>query len=278
MRSNRSRFVLLLLAATALSLMTLDFRGFGPLENAQTALRGVLEPISGGVDSALSPLRNAWRGATNYDDLVRENDQLRLRVDKFESDPLRVGNAQQQLDELKAQLGITTAANVESRIARVISGSVSNFENNVRIDKGSAAGIRAEMVVVTDAGLVGRVVDVTTNQSVVALADSRDFGVGVRSASAAAPTNFVLRGQGAGRPLLVQGALEANTVTVGSALVTSGLDGSVFPADIVVGTVTKVPASIGSAADRGRLRGVEVELVVEPSSLSFVTVLLWPPS
>jgi len=276
-RSSRSRFVLLLIIATALSLVTLDFRGFGPLETVQTGLRSIFEPVVGLGDLAMSPARNAWRGITRYGSLERENAELRLRIEELESDPLRDQNAQQQLDELKAQLEILTAGNTEGRVARVISGPVANFENNVRIDKGSSSGIRADMVVVTDAGLVGRVVEVTAGQAVVELVDSRNFGVGVRPASATAPTNFVLRGQGAGRDLLVQGQLPADAVRVGDAVVTSGLDRSAFPPDIVVGSVSKVPEPGAATGAGGRVSGVEVKPVIDPASLSFVTVLLWEP-
>ncbi len=277
-RGHRARFVLLLLVLTAISLMTLDLRGFGPLQSVQDALRGGLEPVAGGADSAFGPFRRAWRGVRDYNDLVEENDRLRQRVDELESDPLRERNAQVQLDDLKAQLAITTATNVERRVARVISGPVANFENNIRIDKGSSSGLAQDMVVITQAGLVGRVVTVTAGQSVVELADSRDFGVGVRPAGAAVPTNFVLRGQGAGKPLRVQGALPVGTLTLGDPLVTSGLDRSAFPPDIVVGTVSRLPEPTSSAGGVVSISDVEVALAVEPAALSFVTVLLWRPT
>lgn len=277
-RGHRARFVLLLLVLTAISLMTLDLRGFGPLQSVQGGLRGALEPVAGGADAAFGPFRRAWRGVRDYNELVAENDRLRQRVDELESDPLRERNAQVQLDDLKAQLAITTATNVERRIARVISGPVANFENNVRIDKGSSSGLQPNMVVITQAGLVGRVVIVTAGQAVVELADSRDFGVGVRPAGSAAPTNFVLRGQGAGQPLRVQGALPAGTVKPGDAVVTSGLDRSAFPPDIVVGTVSRLPEPTTSAGGVVSISGVEVSLAVEPKALSFVTVLLWQPA
>ncbi|MFN0029933.1 MAG: rod shape-determining protein MreC [Acidimicrobiales bacterium] len=270
--------MLLLLVVTAISLMTLDLRGFGPLQTAQDGLRSGLEPLAGGADSAFGPFRRAWRGVRDYNELVSENDRLRQRVDELESDPLREGNAQVQLDDLKAQLAITTATNVERRVARVISGPVANFENNIRIDKGSSSGLQPDMVVITQAGLVGRLVTVTAGQSVVELADSRDFGVGVRPAGAAVPTNFVLRGQGAGEPLRVQGALPAGTLKAGDPVVTSGLDRSAFPPDIVVGTVSRLPEPTTSAGGVVTISGVEVSLAVAPAALSFVTVLLWQPA
>jgi rod shape-determining protein MreC len=275
MRRSRSRFVLLLLVATALSLVTLDFRGFGPLETVQNGVRSLFQPLVGLTRSAATPVANAWHGVTGYGDLQRENAELRGRIETLESDPLRNQNAQQQLDEIKAQLGILTAANTEGRVARVIAGPAANFENNVRIDKGGSSGLVVDMVVVTDAGLVGRLVEVSDEESVVELADSRGFGVGVRPASAAVRTNFVLRGQGPGRPLVVQGELPVDAVAVGDAVVTSGLDRSIYPPDIVVGRVSRVPEP--TAGSGNRVTGIEIEPVVDPSSLSFVTVLLWRP-
>ncbi len=277
-RGHRARFVLLLLLLTAISLMTLDFRGFGPLQTVQDGMRGGLEPVAGGADAAFGPFRRAWRGARDYNELVAENDGLRQRVDELESDPLRQRDAQVQLEDLKAQLAITTATNVERRVARVIAGPVANFENNIRIDKGSSSGLAPDMVVITQAGLVGRVVAVTAGQAVVELADSRDFGVGVRPAGAAVPTTFVLRGQGAGRPLRVQGTLPAGTLKAGDPVVTSGLDRSAFPPDIVVGTVTRLPEPTTSAGGVVSISDVEISLAVEPGALSFVTVLLWQPA
>ena len=165
-RTSRSRFILLLVLASALSLLTLDFRGFGPLETAQNGLRAVFEPVVCGVDSALNPVRNGFNGVLHYGDVKAENERLRERVAELEAMPMQEENAQQQLDELKKQMEITTARNMETRTARVLRGPVANFENNVRIDKGTSSGIRTDKVVVTAAGLVGRVVDVTDEQSV----------------------------------------------------------------------------------------------------------------
>lgn len=276
-RSSRSRYILLLLLVSAITLLTLDFRGFGPLESVQNAVRNVLDPVAGGVDSAFNPLRNAWHGVTDYGDLKERNEALQRRVAELEADPLRQQNAQQELDILKAQLAIETASNVTGKIARVVSGPVSNFENNIRIDKGSDDGIAKDQIVVTESGLVGRVTEVTASRAVVELADSRDFGVGVRLAGSAS-TTFTLRGQGRGQPLVIQGEIPPGTeLHNGDALVTSGLDRSLFPPNIFVGKIigldTSVPDANASSAPKA-LTGVEVELFVKPRDLSFVTVLL----
>ncbi|MPY96324.1 MAG: hypothetical protein GEV08_25650, partial [Acidimicrobiia bacterium] len=78
----------------------------------------------------------------------------------------------------------------------------------------------------------------------------------------------------------------ATGIEDGAGLVTSGLDASLFPPDILVGRVTGT--GLGPAMEGPRptvpgggerpLRNVEVKLFVEPRSLSYVTVLLTDPA
>ncbi len=277
-RHAKSRFFLLLLVATAISLLTLDFRGFGPLETVQRRVRGVLEPVAGTADRAFDPVRNAWNGVFDYGDLQEENAQLRRQVAELKENPTLERSARQQLETLMRQQGIDAAPTAERRLARVVSGPVSNFENNIRIDRGTDDGVDVNMVVVTEDGLVGRIAEVTPSRSVVELVDSQDFGIGVRLATASAPVTFTLRGQGRGQPLRIQGQIPAGTVRNDDALVTSGLDRSLFPSDIPVGRIVNVPeATPGGGASSTMLENVEVRPFVDPRELTFVTVLLWRP-
>lgn len=286
-RGRRSRTIVALLVATAVTLITLDFRGFGPLESAQQAVRGVLEPVAGVASSATRPVTRVWNGIADYGRLEAENKELRAEVDRLRATEVDEANARQQLDAILAQQHIQTPAGIDKVLARVVAGAPSNFENTIRIDKGSADGIAANMTVVTDAGLVGRVSQVFADRSVVELADTRGFGVGVRLVGGAAQTTFLARGQGPGMNLVLQGEIDPATgIEDGAGLVTSGLDASLFPPDILVGRVTGTglgpaaggaPASTSAAGGAAPLRDVEVKLFVDPASLSYVTVLLTPP-
>jgi rod shape-determining protein MreC len=285
-RGRRSRTIVALLVATAVTLITLDFRGFGPLESAQRAVRGALEPIAGLATGATRPVTRLWNGIADYGRLEAENKELRAEVDRLRATEVDEANARQQLDAILAQQGIETPAGIGKVLARVVAGPPSNFENTIRIDKGADDGIAANMTVVTDAGLVGRVAEVFDTRSVVELADTRGFGVGVRLVGGPAQTTFLARGQGPGSNLVLQGEIDPATgIEDGAGLVTSGLDASLFPPDILVGRVTGTglgPAAGGPpptvAGGEGRpLRGVEVKLFVDPTSLSYVTVLQTEP-
>lgn len=279
MRSDRPRFVFLVTVATAVSLLTLDFRGFGPVRGVQSSLRVVTEPVAGGVNWVFSPVRNAWNGIWDHGELAEENAQLRQRIAELEENPAIERRSSEQLAILQRQLELSAAANTERRIARVVSGPVSNLESTIRIDRGSDDGIRRNMSVITEQGLIGRVSEVTPTRSVVELVDSSRFGVTVRLGDEPASPTFVLVGQGRGRPLRVQGEVPVGTFSNGAALVTSGLETSLYPPDIPVGAIIGVEATTPPAgvAAAQTIDGVEVELFADLATLSYVTVLLWEP-
>ena len=286
-RGGRSRTIVALVVATAVTLITLDFRGFGPLESAQRAVRDAVQPVADVATGVARPVTNVWSGITDYDRLESENEQLRAEIDRLRAAEVGDANARQQLDTILEQQEIETAAGLGKVLARVVAGPPSNFENTIRIDKGAEDGIAPNMVVVAEAGLVGRVAEVLPTRSVIELADTRGFGVGVRLVGAGAQTTFLARGQGPGQNLVLQGEIDpaATGIEDGAGLVTSGLDSSLFPPDILVGRVTGT--GLGPAAEAPRptipgggerpLRDVEVKLFVDLRSLSYVTVLVPGP-
>jgi rod shape-determining protein MreC len=274
--------------ATSITLLTLDFRNFGPLQRAQDSVQDALEPVAGAVGSASRPLRDAWHGIVDYGDVKDENDRLRDEVAKLRAGQVDQVNARDQLDTILAQQHIETTAALPRRLARVVSGPASNFENTIRIDQGAAAGIAVGMTVITDAGLVGRVREVTSDRSVVELADSRGFAVGVRLVGGNAQATFLARGQAPGSPLAIEGSVDPNLgIQDGSAVVTSGLDRSLYPPDILVGRIAGSgrgdPAAGGTppvtvpGGALAPLQNLKVELFVDLTSLSYVSVLLWQP-
>ena len=59
--------------------------------------------------------------------------------------------------------------------AKVVSGAIANFDDTIEIDKGSDAGIKVDMPVIAGTGLVGTVVQVSADRSVVRLITDTSF-------------------------------------------------------------------------------------------------------
>lgn len=278
-RGRRSRYILALLVATAVTLLTLDFRGFGPLAKAQAAAREVLEPVAGAGSSLARPAKNVWHGIADYNDVKAENDVLRAEVDKLRAASVGESNAQEMLESILAQNNVQTPNGGTKVLSRVVAGPVSNFENTIRIDKGSDNGVEAGMPVVTEAGLVGRVSEVTRTRSVVELVDTRGFGVSVRLVGSSVPITFLARGQGPSKPLILQGDLPVGLeLADGDALVTSGLDQSVYPPEVLVGRITGTGRTLPPPAATTTTLLPPAQSASPPTQVPSVTEVPAPPS
>ena len=277
-RSGRSRYRLLLLILTAATLLTLDFRGFGPLDTAQSRVRDVLEPVVSAVDVVLGPVAEVWTVMFTYNDLRSENERLRDEVDRLASADIRGAAEQDALERLLDATGVTFVEGVERLTATVLRDSVGNFDDDVMsIDVGHRDGVAPGMAVVTSAGFVGRVETVDAALSTVTAVSDPSLVVGVRlldtgdvglgHGMAGDPTQFVVD---AGLRWPETGDL-SELPAVGSPVVTAA--GSRYPADIPVGRVASVEPS-----EAGLAQLVTVDLAADVQDLGYVTVLLLTPT
>src|SRR5688500_3787877 len=99
-RTGRSRFTLLLLVLTSITVLTLDFRGSGVVDDLRGAASTVFSPLGDGAASVAEPFTNAWNGAFGYDDLERENDRLREQIADLEGDSAEAQEAIREAREL----------------------------------------------------------------------------------------------------------------------------------------------------------------------------------
>ncbi|MFO7280412.1 MAG: rod shape-determining protein MreC [Thermoanaerobacterales bacterium] len=266
---SRTRILVLLLASV--TLVVLGLRDVPVVRDLREGAAAALEPVEGALDTVTSPVRNAWHGITDYDDVKRENERLRTQLAEAEAAEIARTDAETQLAELSESLDLPFAGDVPTVTARVVAGPRSNFSHALEIDKGADAGLAEGMPVVTGGGLVGRIDQVTAGTARVELVTDPDFRVGVRLATTGALGTA--HGQGSEEPLRVDSSLPPRTeVEQGTGVVTSGVDRSAFPPGVPVGTVVETQQGAG---------GLTLELVVEPlvevSQLSYVTVLLWQP-
>ena len=82
---GRRRAIILLLLTSAL-LLTLDLRGNALFDAARSGFTTISEPFEAAADVVTRPIRNAWRGITDYEDVLEENEQLRDQIDAQRGD------------------------------------------------------------------------------------------------------------------------------------------------------------------------------------------------
>lgn len=277
-RSGRARYrLLLLLLLTAATLLTLDFRGFGPLDTAQSRVRDVLEPAVSAVETVLGPVAEVWTVMFSYNDLRSENARLAEELDRLRATDIRAAASDDAFSRLLSATGIAYVADVEQLTATVLRDSVGNFDDDtMSIDVGHTDGVAPGMAVVTSAGLVGRVENVDATLSTVTVVSDPSLVIGVRlldtgevglgHGMAGDPTRFVVD---AGLHWPETGDL-SELATVGSPVVTAA--GSRYPGDIPLGRVAVV-----EPAEAGLAQLVTVDLAADVEDLGYVTVLLQEP-
>jgi rod shape-determining protein MreC len=266
--------VLLVLTLLAVTLITIDARDLPILGTAREGAVDALAPVRSAARWVTSPFRNAWHGITGYDGLQQENEELRADLDRLRGEDLVGRNSTEELERLKEQLGIGFADGLETQIARVTTGAYSNFDDHtLELDRGSDQGLSVGNPVVTNAGLVGRIVQVSRTRAVVQLLTDPDLNVGIRLAST--QDMGVGHGGGSSEIFIVDRGIDiADPVEPGEAVLTGGFEDAIMPPGrpIPVGVVAKVSPDAAT-----RTQVLQVDYSVDFSRLDVVQVLLWAP-
>jgi rod shape-determining protein MreC len=194
---------------------------------------------------------------------------LREELAELRGNAIRATAAEDTLRQLLGEIDIDYIGGAETVVAQVIDRP-GNFESySVEIDRGTDDGLRVGMPVVTAAGLVGRIAKVNADFAQVRLLHQPDFAVGIRVVGTGEVA--LAEGQGLGEDLNVTvGLNEDSRIEVGDPVVTSGIDGSSYPPDLAVGTISSVEFD-----SRLLQQTVKVRPVTDLEDLRYVTVILW---
>jgi rod shape-determining protein MreC len=190
---GRKRVILALLLTTVL-LLTLDLRGNPVIDAAREGFTQVMRPVETATNVVTNPIERIWNGIADYDDLEQENIALQEQVDRLIGTQAAAEAAVIEGKELQALYSLPSLSGIDTEVARVIGRAVSNLDQVIEIDKGSSSGIEVGMAVVNQAGLVGKVTQVTRSTARVMLVTDSRYTVAVKVTSASAtdeaiPTN-----------------------------------------------------------------------------------------
>lgn len=256
---------LVLLILTSVLLLTLDSRDVGAIDGARSGTLGVFAPVGDFFATLTRPVSNVWNGAFSFDEVERENRQLKQELSDLKGRQVSNDLALTELEQLKTSLDIPFVATMPKERARIVGGGITNFDDTIEIDKGSGSGIDRGMAVVSGAGLVGTVVETADSHSIVKLITDRDVNVGVKVLN---KRGFGIA-TGNGDPHRLRGeADKASDYAEGDVLVTSGVEGSRYPEGIPVGRVVAVTTD-----DTASKKNLEIDVLVTLNDLEFVTVV-----
>ncbi len=164
-------------------LLTLDLRGNPVINAVRDGFGVVLDPVESATGVVTNPIERAWHGITNYDDLEQENLALQEQVDRLIGTQAAAEAAVIEGKELQALYSLPSLSGIDTEVARVVGYAANNLDQVIEINKGSRSGIAVGMPVVNQAGLVGKVTQVTANSARVMLVTDARYAVAVKVTS-----------------------------------------------------------------------------------------------
>jgi rod shape-determining protein MreC len=277
-RPRSTRLLVIGLIVTSLVTITVDFRGGerGPLAAVGRGFASVVSPIQEGVAAVLSPVGSFFSSVFRAGSIRAENTRLEDLVQELTARVQHARAIELENQAFREALDLGERLDYELFGAKVTGASFGpNFEWTIQIDKGSDDGVSLDMAVVTGAGLVGRVVRMTSSAATVLLIIDPDSSVAVRLG-------------GTGQLAVLAGAREEDLrllflneeieVELNEPVETATyrLDGEqegVLPPDLPVGVVSQVTPQEGGVGDQ-----VLVRPAVDFSTLDHVFLVRPVPS
>lgn len=270
-RADRSTALFVTLIVVSFLLMTLDVRaaGQGLAGTFRQGVQGVFTPVQRLTAGLIAPAVDLVDGVANVAGLRSENRRLRAELERLRAEMQQVEALEAENAQLRALLNMPVAdvlASTPTVAAQVIAVGTSNFDYTVTIGRGLEDGLAADMPVIDERGVVGRVVSVTASSAVVSLIIDPQQSVAVRAARTR--DVGVATGRGSGPLSLVIFEAKGGPLQEGDSIVTAGSD--LYPPGLMVGTVTRA-----AGPEAGFLLQTSVEPVVRFGQLDYVRVVLW---
>lgn len=270
-RANRILFLLVSLFACSLLILASLAGSLAPIEGlASTPLNlvtGLFYDLTQGTSNLATDLAEIQR-------LRERNAELEEALALFQAELVELREIASDYERLADLLAYDSAAlNQETIAAEVIGYDPNSLRRTIVINRGVRDGLARGMPVVTNQGLVGRIIDVFANSSRVLLVTDPDSAVSARLQTTRAQGSVV--GLLTGNLRMIMIPLDAE-VQEGDIVLTSGLGGN-FPADIAIGQVESVrqfefelnqTAEVRSLVDFDTLEFVLVVTSFQPVDLS----------
>ncbi|HJS50713.1 MAG TPA: rod shape-determining protein MreC [Pyrinomonadaceae bacterium] len=254
-------------------LMAFDAR---QIDSGQRVIRVWTQTIADFVQSPVTTLSSSISGyfgsIANLRSAQSENDALKQKVQELQVELKQKDDLSDENARLKALLGLKQQSKINVLPARIIGRDPSIWFDSSIIDKGSLDGVKLNMPVVTDGGLVGRVTAVGPLTSQVDMLTRDKSGVGgVIGEIGVSNALGVVSGTSKRDVIEMRYVAGSFDVQPGQVVYTTGQDG-IYPPGLKIGEIVEVIS--GSATTPHRI-------FIRPSagltSMQEVAVLLYEP-
>jgi len=223
-------------------------------------LRGIAIGSFGTLQSGVSAIPNVF-------EIQKENKFLRETNIKLSNEIATLKEAKLENIRLTKLLTLKTKGNLPVVSGKIVNKSLIQTRNTITINIGEADSVKASMPVITDDGLVGRIVSTSKHYSIVQILYNKDLKITVKCQRNR--IDGILNFDGF-QNLIISNVPKSADVNVGDLFITSEYSNH-FPTGIPIGTVI----------ESGNLDNLFKKIIIKPSvnfeSLEEVFVLLYLP-
>ena len=254
-RGATQKFSIFSLIVLAIIIFFLDVYGFTVIKNARSFINDVVYRVTYLASAPTRMFPNVNKGIASHFNLKKENEELKLVIEKYKALDLNLEYLTNENKSLKKVLNAENISNVSNIVlSKVLVDKNSPFLKSVILNKGSKEGILKGMPVTQNQYLVGRVVETNYLSSRVLLLNDLNSRIPVTLNQGA---QAILSGSGTNNPILEYLPEDYDTIEDINVFA-SGKDG-IFTSGTPIG-ITNTDGT--------------VDLFIDPNQLSFVTVNL----
>jgi rod shape-determining protein MreC len=257
--------VLCFILVGSLVSITADLRASLLLDTIGSLVSSGFYPVKKGLTALKQSVYNVRETVGSMAELRQENKDLKKVRESLFSTVVRARELEKENERLRDLLGFARKKGLEFAPVEVIGGDATSWFSTVTVDKRGNREIEKDMCVVTDKGVVGRILSVEPLTARVLLLSDSNSRVGALVQRTR--DRGIVQGNDSGGCLMKYLDPMAD-VERGDLVVTSG-DSLIFPKGLAVGVVTKVERERGDF-----LKWAEIEPSVEFSRLEEAFVIL----
>ncbi|OGP63533.1 MAG: rod shape-determining protein MreC [Deltaproteobacteria bacterium RBG_13_53_10] len=228
-------FIVILLLS-ALILVSLRVKERKGVDLFDAILMEVSSPFQKAFSFVIKTVQGVFQGYLLLVNVQTENKVLRQRMAELQRENHEMKEIALANERFKKLLQFQEKISTSVTAAEVIGQDPSSWFKSITINKGEREGLQKGMAVISPEGVVGQILRVSPNYSVVLLLT--DYNSAIDAVAQRTRAKAIVEGKGENRCQLKY-LLRAEDVAVGDIAVTSGLGGN-FPKGLVIGEIKQV--------------------------------------
>lgn len=231
---NRAR--IFLLVAVIIAAFVFSFLSNNVLNSTKQHLFSSLSPVIKSGSQVKKSINGLGQDLMSLNQLDSEYHRLLFENQKLQAENNLLSNEQEENKRLREALGYRERSAFKLLPATIVAHDSSGWWSTIKINRGSLDGIELDRAVITDRGLVGKIISVSPKLSVVLLITDENCKVAAK-VEGTHEQGIVNGSRTFNGELQLTFLSKLAELHPGQKVYTAGVIGGIFPSGIEIGTV-----------------------------------------